>query len=86
LEAEERARQEAAAKAEAERQADEEARRLGESKKKPRNLEEAIDFIVREKLEEFKKSFLAECGAEQSKLLDKLQLVEGAIENKPKKR
>ena len=67
----------------------EEALRLEESKKKPQNLEEAIDFILREKLEEFKQSFFDGFVSEQKRLFEKIQLIETSVnasENKPKKR
>lgn len=79
MEAEEKIRQEAAAKAEAERIAAEEAMKIEESKNKPQSLDEAIEFIVREKLENFKESFFEGCVSEQKRLFEKLGQLEATV-------
>lgn len=79
LEAEEKARQAELEKAEAERVAAEEAMKIEESKKKPQCLDEAIEFIVREKLETFKQSFFEGCVSEQKRLFEKLAQLEASV-------
>lgn len=76
LEAEEKARQAEREKAEADRVAAEEAAKIEESKKKPQCLDEAIEFIVREKLEAFKESFLCSRAEE---LFEKLAQLEASV-------
>ncbi|MCO5555199.1 hypothetical protein L7F22_008742 [Adiantum nelumboides] len=79
LEAEEKARQAEFERIEAEKAAVAEAMKLEENKKKPQSLDQAIDSIVREKLESFKQSFFEGCAAEQKRLIEKLAQLEASV-------
>ncbi|KAI5066707.1 hypothetical protein GOP47_0019331 [Adiantum capillus-veneris] len=79
LEAEEKARQVELERIEAEKVAAAEALKLEESKKKPESLDQAIDSIVREKLESFKQSFFEGCATEQKRLIEKLAQLEASV-------
>ncbi|XP_024530453.1 uncharacterized protein LOC112346244 [Selaginella moellendorffii] len=89
-EAEEKARQDAAAQAAAEAAAAAEALRLAEERKrKPETLEEAVEFVVREKMEVAKQQLAEEYSQREQALVQKFQELSPAAAPKaepPKKK